>query len=199
MSANSSGIPKGLVENLDEGETVLYAVKKRFSIEKPKWLVITNRRVIYFDEKIFGRYEMVSIPYEKLEKMYCRIGLLATRFVLSIEDGGKLELSWMDRESSRKAVSAMYSAIKSIAVEPPTMVRRKSLFSEEITLVKPKEFVMRGLVAQAIQVPQVSRDFGKAGEKDIVALLNMLKELRDAGVLTEEEYNEKKKKILEKL
>jgi hypothetical protein len=65
----SQNLPKGLIENLEPNEKVLYAVKKRIGLELPKWLVVTDRRIIAFDEKILGRYEFKAIPYEKLEKV----------------------------------------------------------------------------------------------------------------------------------
>jgi hypothetical protein len=188
-------IPKSLEENLEEGENILFAIRKRLALEKPKWFIVTDRRVIYFDEKVLGRYEMKSIPFEKLEKIYCRIGIFAARFVLEIEDGGKVELTWMDKEESRKAITAVYNVLKSIAIEPPIMVKKKHMFSEEITLFKPREIIVRS-AKQIMQgaVPEVVE-----GRRDPLTLLKMLKELRNAGILTEEEYNEKKRKILEQL
>ncbi len=35
-------IPKGVAGSLELGEEVLFMVKKRFAIEKPKWLVVTD-------------------------------------------------------------------------------------------------------------------------------------------------------------
>jgi hypothetical protein len=194
-------LPRGLKDNLEEGENILYAVKKKLSLEKPKWIVITDRRVIYFDEKVLGRYEMKSVPFEKLEKIYCRIGVIASRFVIEVEDSGRIELNWMDREESRKAITAVYNAIKSIAIEPPIIIRKKNIFSEEIILLKPKELIVRSMSTQSRQNVQgiVSEVIVEGGRRDPIALLRMLKELRDAGILTEEEYNEKKKKILEQL
>jgi len=37
------------------------------------------------------------------------------------------------------------------------------------------------------------------GESDVAELLKQLKELRDRGVITEEEYKEKVRKLLEKI
>ncbi len=34
-------LPKGIGENLQAGEEVLFAVKKKMGVEKPKWLVVT--------------------------------------------------------------------------------------------------------------------------------------------------------------
>jgi len=40
-------LPKGVLENLAPDENVLYAIRKKFSLEaKPKWLVVTDRRIM---------------------------------------------------------------------------------------------------------------------------------------------------------
>jgi hypothetical protein len=189
-------LPKGLIENLDPGEEVLYAVKKRFALEKPKWLIVTNRRVIYFDEKIMGRYSMKATPFEKIEKVVYHGGITSSQFTIHIEDGSKIELSWMDKEESKKAITALYNAIKNIAIEPPTLEKKKNVLSEEWILLKPKEFIVR---SSAVYTQILQREGEQAVKEDPFTLLKKLKELRDMGIISEEEYSEKKKKILEKI
>jgi len=61
-------LPDEILENLYPGEDVLYSVKKKLYTElKPKYLIVTDRRIIYLDQKILGRYDLIDIPYEKLE------------------------------------------------------------------------------------------------------------------------------------
>ncbi|MCI4437855.1 MAG: PH domain-containing protein [Ignisphaera sp.] len=182
----SQELPKGLLENLEPGEKVLYAVKKRIGLERPKWLVVTDRRVIVFDEKILGRYELKAIPFEKLEKVSYHGGVIGAEFVIEVEGGEKIVLTWMDKEEARKAINAVYEAVKSIAIEPPTVEKKKGVVGEDITIVKPREVVIR------------ARQFMAGGRGDVADLLRYLKELRDRGVLSEEEYQEKVKKLLEK-
>jgi len=96
-------LPKGVLENLATDENVLYAIRKRFSLEaKPKWLVVTDRRIMYIDEKILGRYELTAIPYEKLELIYTKVGKLYSEFLIKREDGSEIVLPRMDKEEAKK-------------------------------------------------------------------------------------------------
>ena len=42
--ADEPKLPEKLLENLEPGEVVVGVVKQRFAMEKPKWLVVTDRR-----------------------------------------------------------------------------------------------------------------------------------------------------------
>ena len=136
-------IPKGLLQSIEDGEEILYMVKKRFALEKPKWLVVSNRRVIFFDEKLLGRYELRAVPYEKLEKIVYHGGLVGSKFYILLENGERLEMSWMDKDESKKAMTAIYNAVRNIAVEPPSLRKKKNLVSEDWILHKPREIVAR--------------------------------------------------------
>lgn len=185
-------LPKGIRENLSPGEEVLYAIRKKFSLEaKPKWLVVTDRRILYVDEKIFGRYELVAIPYEKLEQVYVKVGKMYAEFSILKEDGEEIKLERMDKSEAREAIESIRDALNEIAVEPVSIERKKHLMSEEWTVHKPREIVSRSMRLEPRQ---------RAPEKeDPLEKLKKLKELYDMGVITPEEYEEKRKKLLEKI
>ncbi len=184
-------LPKGLANSLEQGEEVLYMVKKKFALEKPKWLVVTDRRIIFFDEKVLGRYELKAVPYEKLEKIVYHGGMIGSQFYIVLENGEKLEMSWMDKEESKKAITAVYEALREVSVEPPSLDKKKNLTSEDWVLHKPKEFITRS----ARSIPSQASTASGSG----IELLRKLKELKDAGVISEEEYEQKKQALLDKL
>ncbi|ALL01842.1 hypothetical protein Pyrde_1799 [Pyrodictium delaneyi] len=189
-------LPKKLLENLDPGEEVVKAVRKRPALEKPKWLVVTDRRIIIFDEKILGRYEMTAIPYEKLKQVYLRSGVWRSEFKIETEEGETIELPWMDKEAAREAMLAIKEALQRISVEPPTIVRRKHLASEEWILNKPKEQITRSIVARQSPAQPVAQ---QAAREDPLDKLEKLKKLLDEGAITQEEYEALRKKILEEI
>ncbi|AIF68654.1 hypothetical protein PAP_01060 [Palaeococcus pacificus DY20341] len=185
-------LPKGILENLYPDEDVLYAIKKKFSLEaKPKWLVVTNLRILYIDEKILGRYDLTAIPYEKLELVYVKVGKVSSEFIIKKEDGEEIKLSRMDKEEAKNAIGAIRDALNEIAVEPVTIERKKHLMSEEWIIHKPREVVSRSIRME-------SRRF-TAKTEDPLEKLKKLKELYDMGVITQEEYEEKRKKLLEQI
>lgn len=186
-------LPKGILENLFPNEEVLYAIRKKFSLEaKPKWLVVTDRRIMYIDEKILGRYDLTAIPYEKLEQVYVKVGKLYSEFLIKKEDGSEIRLQRMDKEEARKAIESIRDALNEIAVEPVSIERKKHLMSEEWIIHKPREVVSRGI--------RMERGIGiSKPEEDPLEKLKKLKELYDMGVLSQEEYEEKRKKLLEQI
>ncbi|ADT84427.1 PH domain-containing protein [Thermococcus barophilus] len=182
-----------ILENLYPDEDVLYAIKKKFSLEaKPKWLVVTDRRILYVDEKLLGRYELTAVPYEKLELVYVKVGKIYSEFLIRKEDGKEIKLTKMDKEKARKAIEAIRDALNEIAVEPVTIERKKHLMSEEWVIHKPKEAVSRSIRMEP-------RKFREKREEDPLEKLKKLKELYDMGVITQEEYEEKRKKLLRKI
>lgn len=182
-----------ILENLYPDEDVLYAIKKKFSLEaKPKWLAVTDRRILYVDEKLLGRYELTAVPYEKLELVYVKVGKIYSEFLIRKEDGKEIKLTKMDKEKARKAIEAIRDALNEIAVEPVTIERKKHLMSEEWVIHKPKEAVSRSIRMEP-------RKFREKREEDPLEKLKKLKELYDMGVITQEEYEEKRKKLLRKI
>jgi hypothetical protein len=92
-------VPNEISENLYPNENVLFCVKKKLRLEaKPKFLAVTDRRVIYLDQKILGRYEIIDVPYEKLEQVFFKEGVVAAEFILKSEDAGTIKLDWMDKK-----------------------------------------------------------------------------------------------------
>lgn len=193
MGGDSVRLPRRLVENLEPGEAVIEAVRQRFAVEKPKWLVVTNRRIIFFDEKILGRYEMKSVPYEKLLRVYYRRGLVGSEFRLELENGETIDLSWMSKENAEKAINAIKEALERISVEPPTITKKKHLTSVEMILEKPKELVSRSVSRAVIEPPAAMRT------GDPLERLEKLKKLLDEGAITPEEYERLRKKILSEI
>ena len=187
-------LPKGIGENLQTGEEVLFAVKKKMGVEKPKWLVVTDRRIIYLDEKMFGRYDMKAVPYEKLEEVYVKIGKMYAEFIIKQENGDEIKLDRMDKTKSREAIEAIKEAINRIAVEPVSIERKKHLTSQELWIHKPKEVISRAvrMESRGVQVQQAQKE-------DPLEKLKKLKELYDMGVISQEEYEEKRKKLLDQI
>ncbi|ASJ13572.1 PH domain-containing protein [Thermococcus thioreducens] len=188
-------LPKAVNKVLEPGEKVLFSVKKKISLEKPKWVLVTDRRIIYLDEKILGRYDIKAIPYQKLEEVTVELGIISSEFLIKGEEDIRLKLGWMNKEQARKTINAIKDALNAIAIEPVTIEVKKGLTHETWVLKKPKELVSRvvpgGTPVQ--QAPPVEK------EEDPLEKLKKLKELYDMGVISQEEYEEKRKKLLEQI
>ena len=193
MSQNE--IPKEVEENLYPGEQISYSLKKKFRLEaKPKYLIVTDRRVMYLDQKILGRYDLSDIPYEKLEQVSFHKGPVASEFVLKSEEGRIINLTWMEREEATSALNAIQDSLNAIAVEPVSIRKKKGLLGEDLLLKKPPE-----LVSRTIPMTRVIEERKAKAEEDPAEKLKKLKELYDADVINEQEYEEKRKKLVEQL
>ncbi|WP_297503212.1 PH domain-containing protein [Thermococcus sp.] len=193
MGEEGENLPKSLEKALEPGERILHSVKKKVSLEKPKWVIVTDRRIIYLDEKILGRYEIKTIPYQKLERITVKLGIMSSDFVIKQEDEFRLKLGWMNKEQARETINAIKDALNAIAVEPVSIEVHKGLTSEEWTLEKPKELVTRFAPAGKVI------EHEPAAKEDALEKLKKLKELYDMGVVSPEEYEEKRKKLLEQI
>lgn len=184
-------LPKSVMRHLEPDERVLFAIKKKISIEKPKWLLVTDKRIIYLDEKVLGRYDLKAIPYQKLEQVTVKLGVMSSEFVIEGEEGISLKLGWMNKEEARKAINGIKDALNAIAVEPVSIDVKKRITSETWVLKKPKELVTRSMPTRVQPV--------QAEKEDPMEKLKKLKELYDMGVINQEEYEEKRKKLLEQI
>ncbi|KXA94562.1 hypothetical protein AKJ37_00025 [candidate division MSBL1 archaeon SCGC-AAA259I09] len=208
MEISEEELPEVVRKNLNPGEKALHVLKKRKSLEaKPKRLVITNRGIMLVDEKIFGRYELSTVPYEKLERVTFKSGLISSEFAIEKEDGEILELSWLGKEESKKAIETIRDLLNKKAVEPVSIEKDKGLKSEKWVLTKPEETVGRYVSLgeskrsrDAFKRKGVAAEQAKTGkEKDPAEKLRDLKSLFEEGIISKEEYEAKRQKYLDKL
>jgi hypothetical protein len=154
----------------------------------PKTLAVTDQRVMIVDHKVLGRYELQDIPYSKLEMVRFEQGVAGSTFRLFPEDGEAIEIAWLSREGAQKAIETIRDALDTIAVESVSIQRNKKMLGrEEWVLHKPKELVSR---RRAAGEPR------KATQPDPLERLRRLKELLDAGAISQEEYDAKKEELL---
>ncbi len=136
--------PKKLQENLDAGEILVTGIKNARIGAKPDYFFLTDRRIIYFDEKHLGRYDLNSIPFSKLLELNAQIGPI--RFgslTIASEEGATNGLNKIPKGDVEPFVEALENAINAIAVEPITINVKKSLMGKEWNFTKPAEMLLR--------------------------------------------------------
>jgi len=62
-------LPGGLKGNLSPGEKVVNYLRTFEIVERPNYIVLTDRRLVYFNEKHLGRYDFMSLPFQKILQM----------------------------------------------------------------------------------------------------------------------------------
>ena len=182
-------VPEELKDFLAPDEKVLCALKQRMiALEKPKHIIVTDKRVIYLDRKLLGRYEIIDFPYRRLKDVWFRFGKFGSKFILEREDGRVVELEWLKKEGALEVLNAIRKALQAVAVEPVSIEKRKKLIGEEWFIRKPMEVISRAVITPRGEP-----------EEDIAEKLRKLKALLDEGLITEEEYEEKRKELLSRL
>ena len=186
-------LPTPVSRILHPDEKVLKVMRQIVLARWPKWLIITSKRIVYYDQKIFGRYELRDFPYSKIELILCRVGLFATLFYVRKEGGEELRIPWLKKMEIRSVFETIYNALNKVAIEPISIKKRKFFIGEEFILEKPAEVVSRMAMASGKAWPTE----GEA--ESIEERLRKLKELLEKGLITREEYEHHRKRILESI
>lgn len=166
-----------------------------FALKNPTYIVVTNKRVIYFDSKFLGRYDLSSIPYSKIQQVYGKKGKMRGFLIIEgEEDCQEIKVEGLKNDDIYMVIETMKNEINKVAIEPISINRKKSLMSEEWSFSKPPESVVRSFVGAAPYAMQ-SMDSPKSGVEQI----RELKALMDEGLITEEEFKAKKEEILKRI
>jgi len=81
-------LPDGLKKNLNAGEEIINYLTSFVVAEKTNFVVLTNQRLIYFDEKHLGRFDFKSLPLQKVLQVSAHRGAVVWGNVsVKMEDG----------------------------------------------------------------------------------------------------------------
>jgi hypothetical protein len=173
-------------ENLSSGEEVIRYLKTFDVVDRPDYIILTNLRVVYFDEKHLGRYAFKSIPFQKLLQMKAHRGVLLWGTIsFTSEDGTVIVLERVDRNDLEGFIDALEIEYNSIAVEPISIKHERDLVGKATwQFDKPAETIFR----------QPPSDQPRLAEDPV----NQLKIRFIKGEISEEEYKAKLRVLQEK-
>ena len=179
-------LPGGVKKNLSPGEEVIRYLKTFEITEQPDYIILTNLRLIYFDERHLGRYAFKSIPFQKLLQIKAHKGAVVWGEIsFKSEDGTEIHLERVNRNDLEIFIDALEIAYNGIAVEPVSMKHEGDLLGKmEWEFNKPEEMVFR---QQPAFQPGIIED-----------PLNQLKMRFIKGEISEEEYRAKLRILQEK-
>ncbi|HEX9261407.1 MAG TPA: PH domain-containing protein [Candidatus Bathyarchaeia archaeon] len=179
-------LPDGVKKNLSSGEEITSYLKSWVIAERTNYLILTNIRLIYFDEKHLGRYTFKALPFQKLLQVSAHKGaILWGEVSLKMEDGTSYVVERVSRKDLSNFIDALEIAYNSIAVEPISMKNKGELLGmADWEFNKPSEMVFR-------QNPSVQ---SKPADDPLVQLkMRFIK-----GEISEEEYRAKLRVLQEK-
>jgi hypothetical protein len=179
-------LPDGVKKNISPGEEVMAFLKSFVIAERTNYIILTNLRLIYFDEKFLGRYTFKSLPLQKLLQVKAHKGAVVWGEVsFKMEDGASYVLERVSRNDMARFLDALEIAYNNIAVEPVSIKHEGHLLGmTDWEFNKPAEVVFR-------QQPTFQN-------KSVEDPLDQLKMRFIKGEISEEEYRTKLRILQEK-
>jgi len=124
----SQELPKAIHDNISLGESVVGSVSNFGLSLHPQYIVLTDRRVIYFSDEMFGRYHLRNIPYTRLRAMRAETGRVAFGAVcFKGDDDESISLSQVPRDVVQPFVDSNESTMNGILLEPISVERGRGL------------------------------------------------------------------------
>lgn len=170
---------------LTAGEKVLYiAVQKPVTVDlSPDVVVLTNRRFMFYKPSMLGRAEFTDYIWRDLSQASLQEHMMRSTLTLTARDGTRIEVPNLTKEQARR--------LYAIAQEMEENVREELRLRE----MEEKRASAGGIVLQG-GTPSGST---AAPAEDPLQALSKLKQLAEAGLITNEEFEAKKKEILDRL
>lgn len=167
-----------LVNVLDKSEKIIAIAEGKYLYNNLEGILVsTERRVVFVDKKFFGGVFENEFPLYKITSMQHSSGLLSSELKLFTE-GFKAEFKLY----SRSAAKVFYDAIQNNVYTSQQQQQQQQ---------------------QIQSVQQTQKQQSSSVKKEDPALifdkLEKLGKLRESGILTDEEFAEQKKKLLDKL
>ncbi len=170
-----------LKQLLTSGERVLYiAVQKPVTVDlTPEVVVLTNRRFMHYRPSMFGRAEFRDYIWRDLKEAKLTDNVFRSTLVLTAANGETISVDDLVKEQAHR--------LYAISQEMEENVREElRLRAMEEKRAEAGGIVLQGATAQS-------------AADDPMAALSKLKQLADAGLITTDEYEAKKKEILARL
>jgi hypothetical protein len=178
-------LPDGVKKNLSPGEEVVSYLKSFVIAERTNYLILTNQRLVYFDEKYLGRYVFKSLPLQKILQVSAHKGAIVWGEVsIKMEDGTYYSVERVSRNDMVNFIDAFEIEYNGIAVEPVSIKHKGELLGmADWEFNKPAEMIFRQNPAtQSIPVEdplvQLKMRFvkGEISEEEYKAKLRVLQE-----------------------
>ena len=173
---------------LTRGEQVIYiAVQKALTIDPtPEIVVLTNRRFMHYQQNLMGSAQFTDYIWRELKEAKLEEGVMRATLTLFAANGETLRIDNLVKEQARR--------LYAIAQEMEENVR------EELRLRAMEE---KRAEAGGVYLPGMMGAMGAgstaAPADEPLQALSKLKQLMEAGLITAEEFEAKKKEILARL
>lgn len=162
-----------LVNVLDSNEKLIAIAEGKYLYNNLEGILVsTERRIIFIDKKLLGSVTEDEFPHHKIASVQHSYGLISSELKLFTRDGIKAEFKLYNRNAAKN----FYESIQSYINRPQNSSVEMQKYNQSTEEISKKD--------ETIAI------FDK---------LEKLGKLRESGILTNEEFEEQKKKLLGKL
>lgn len=178
-----------LSQLLTRGEEPLYiAVQKPVGIDlTPEIMVLTNRRFMHYKPDLFGRAKFTDYIWRDMRSVELEENVWRSTLTIHVSNGESMRVDNLVKEQARR--------LYAIAQQMEENVR------EELRLrqMEEKRAEAGGIYLPGGAMGSMATSSTAAPAEEPVQALSKLKQLMEAGLITAEEFETKKKEILARL
>jgi hypothetical protein len=188
LDGQSEGTVQKILERvssiLTSQESVEYiAVQAKPVQVAPDCIVCTNRRLIIFRQKILGQMEFTDDRWLELHDAHIKEGMMFAEISITNLQGKQIRIDYLPKNQARR----VYRIAQEREEEMIELRRKRSM---EETQAGASNIVVNAPAAPIAQAPATD---------DPMAKLTKLKQMLDAGLIEQEEYDSNKQRILSQM
>jgi hypothetical protein len=157
----------------------------------PDGVVLTNRRFIVYRPKLLGRVTFEDYIWRDLRDARLKEGIARSTITFKTVKGNVLRVVDLPKEAARRVYSLAQE------MEEQVLEERRQREMEETRAAAGGVFLQGG--TPAAPVPQAPPSPPPQPQEDPVQRLQQLKQMLDADLISQEEYDVKKNEILSRM
>lgn len=171
---------------LTEREEILYiAVQKKPVMNvSPECVILTNKRFIIYKTKLLGGAEFVDYLWRDLQNATVKEGLRGATLTIETTDGNVFSIDYLPKSQARK--------LYAIAQAKEEQAKEERRYRE----LEEKRAAAGGVILHT-SIPTAQQSH--TPQESPVQRLKQLKDMLDAGLISQEEYDSKKADILSRM
>lgn len=179
-----------LSQLMTRGEEPLYiAVQKPITIDlTPEIIVLTNRRFIHYKPDMFGRAKFTDYIWRDMRSVEMEENVMRATLTMRTADGEVIRVDNIVKEQARR----LYSIAQQMEENVREELRLREM--EEKRAEAGGVFLQGGGIGGSTAMGSTA-----APSEEPLQALSKLKQLMEAGLITPEEFEAKKKEILARL
>ena len=150
----------------------------------PDAVVLTNRRIMIFRQKLLGRMEMSDLPWLACHDVHIKEDILGATISVRATNGASTSVDWLPKSQARKVYRIAQE------MEEAMIEHRRNREMEERR---------SGATNIVVNTPLLQATTAASPAADPIAKLSQLKQMLESGLITDQEFASKKQEILKQM